>query len=84
MRHFTKALRKLLETDFALEAIRRQNKLRRLANYNWQHGFEFVKANFREHMAILDYLVRDDFEMAALLMRRHLETALNDDPNLKI
>nr|WP_280110247.1 hypothetical protein [Mesorhizobium sp. STM 4661] len=43
-----------------------------------------MKANYREHMAILDYLLREDFEMAALLMRRHLETALRYDPNLQL
>lgn len=81
---FHEGIAKASGNRFALEAMRRQNKLRRLANYNWQHGFDFVTANYREHMAILDYLLRNDFEMAALLMRRHLETALRYDPNLQL
>lgn len=60
---------------FFLDSIRRQNRLRRLANYNWRHGFDRVKANYTEHMAILDQLLAGDFELAALLMRRHLDIA---------
>ncbi|MEP7454171.1 GntR family transcriptional regulator [Phyllobacterium sp. SB3] len=62
---------------FFLESIKRQNRLRRLANYNWRHGFERVRENFAEHMAVLDQLEVGDFEMAALLMRRHLQLASN-------
>ncbi len=62
---------------FFLESMRRQNRLRRLANYNWRHGFERVRENYAEHMAVLDHLEGGDFEMAALLMRRHLQFASN-------
>ncbi|TXR47045.1 GntR family transcriptional regulator [Phyllobacterium endophyticum] len=60
---------------FFLESMRRQNRLRRLANYNWRHGFNRVRENYAEHMAVLDQLEKGDFEMAALLMRRHLQFA---------
>jgi len=60
---------------FFVEAIRRQNRLRRFSNYNWRHGFERVRANHAEHMAILDPLEAGDRELAALMMRRHLEAA---------
>lgn len=60
---------------FFVEAVRRQNRLRRFANYNWRHGFERVRANHAEHMAILDPLEAGDRELAALMMRRHLEAA---------
>jgi DNA-binding GntR family transcriptional regulator len=60
---------------FFLDAVRRQNRLRRFSNYNWRHGFERVRANHAEHMAILDPLEAGDHELAALMMRRHLEAA---------
>lgn len=56
-------------------AIQRQNRLRRLPNYNWQHGFERVRANHAEHMEILDRLEEGEREVAAALMRRHLRIA---------
>lgn len=60
---------------FLLEAMRRQNRLRRFSIYNWKHGFERVRANHAEHMEILSRLEAGDVELAALLMRRHLEIA---------
>lgn len=62
---------------FLLEAMRRQNRLRRFSIYNWKHGFERVRANHAEHMEILSRLEAGDMELAALLMRRHLEIAGN-------
>lgn len=60
---------------FVLDAIRRQNQVRRLFNYDWLYGFERVLVNSREHLAILDQLLAGDVEMAAILMRRHLQGA---------
>ncbi|WP_117193157.1 GntR family transcriptional regulator [Rhizobium terrae] len=54
------------------EAMHRQNQLRRLSNYNWQHGAERVAVTCREHLEILDRLERGDNEVAAALMRKHL------------
>ncbi len=56
-------------------AIQRQNRLRRLANYDWKHGRERVVVNCREHLEMLDRLQAGDIELAALLMRRHLDVA---------
>lgn len=60
---------------FFLDGIRRQNQLRRLSNYDWRYGAERVAVNSREHLAILDRLELGDREIAAILMRRHLEGA---------
>lgn len=68
---------------FFLEAIRRQNRLRRLSSYNWRHGFDRVKANYSEHIAILDMLEAGDFEFAATLMRRHLDLASQIKPSFE-
>ncbi|GHC73005.1 GntR family transcriptional regulator [Limoniibacter endophyticus] len=57
------------------EAMNRQNQLRRLSNYNWQHGSDRVAVTCREHLEILDRLERGDNEVAAVLMRKHLSGA---------
>lgn len=57
------------------EAMNRQNQLRRLSNYNWQHGSERVVVTCSEHLEILDRLEHGDNEVAAALMRKHLTGA---------
>lgn len=54
------------------EAMHRQNQLRRLSNYNWQHGSERVAVTCREHLEILERLEKGDQDVAAALMRKHL------------
>jgi len=56
-------------------AIQRQNRLRRLSNYDWKHGRERVEVNCREHLEILDSLQAGNNELAAVLMHRHLAVA---------
>lgn len=56
-------------------AIQRQNRLRRLSNYDWKHGRERVEVNCREHLEMLARLEAGDHELAALLMHRHLDVA---------
>lgn len=56
-------------------AIQRQNRLRRLSNYDWKHGRERVEVNCREHLEMLARLEAGDNELAALLMHRHLDVA---------
>ena len=60
---------------FIHSAIRRQNQLRRLSNYDWIFGFERVEVNCREHLQILDSVEAGDLEVAAAQMRRHLQRA---------
>jgi DNA-binding GntR family transcriptional regulator len=54
------------------EAMHRQNQLRRLSNYSWQHGSDRVAVTCQEHLEILDRLEHGDQEVAAALMRKHL------------
>jgi DNA-binding GntR family transcriptional regulator len=60
---------------FFVLAIQRQNRLRRLSNYDWKHGRERVEVNCREHLEILSRLEAGDHELAALLLHRHLDLA---------
>lgn len=60
---------------FFVAAIQRQNRLRRLANYDWKHGRERVEVNCREHLEMLAHMHAGDSELAALLMQRHLHVA---------
>lgn len=60
---------------FFKEAMRAQNRIRRLSLYHWRHGFDRVQVNYSEHMQILDELENRNFAKAAELMRRHLESA---------
>lgn len=58
-----------------LLALQQQNRLRRFLNYDWRLGFGRVVASCTEHLEILDRLEAGDTEIAALLLRRHLERA---------
>lgn len=60
---------------YLANAIQRQNRLRRLSNYDWTHGAARVLVNCREHLEILERLEARDQEIAAALMRRHLQQA---------
>lgn len=60
---------------YFVAAMQRQNRLRRLANYDWKHGRERVEVNCREHLEMLARLHAGDVELAALLMQRHLDVA---------
>ena len=57
---------------FFHSAMRRQNQLRRLSNYDWDQGMERVRVNCTEHMAMLDHLEASENEVASALMRSHL------------
>lgn len=61
-------------------ATERQNQLRRLSNYHWPRGFGRVETSCREHLGILARLEQADVEMAALLMRRHLDNTARLPP----
>lgn len=61
---------------FIHSAIRRQNQLRRLSNYDWAYGFERVVVNCREHLQMLATIEAGDFQLASALMRSHLQRAM--------
>lgn len=56
-------------------AMQQQNRLRRFVNVYWTHGPERVEVSCREHLDILARLEAGDNEVAAALMRRHLQQA---------
>lgn len=56
-------------------AIAQQNRLRRFVNVHWTEGAERVQVSCREHLEILDRVAAGDREVAAALMRRHLQQA---------
>jgi len=62
---------------FFAMAIHQQNRLRRFVNVHWTYGAERVQVNCREHLEILARLQNGESEVAAALMRRHLELASN-------
>lgn len=60
---------------FLLAAVQQQNRLRRFSNYDWGYGPARVAQSCAEHLEILDRLEQGETELAALLLRRHLERA---------
>lgn len=56
-------------------AIQQQNRVRRFVNYSWDEGRERVVTSCREHLEILDRVEAGNRDIAAALMRRHLELA---------
>ena len=60
---------------YLAHAIRRQTRFRRLADYAWTYGMERVAVCCHEHIEILTRLEARDFDVAAALMKRHLQNA---------
>lgn len=60
---------------YMLLAVQQQTRLRRFSNYEWSFGYERVVVSCTEHIEILDRLERGERDVAAALMRRHLERA---------
>ena len=56
-------------------AIQQQNRVRRFVNYSWDEGRERVVTSCREHLEILERIEAGSPDIAAALMRRHLELA---------
>jgi DNA-binding GntR family transcriptional regulator len=55
--------------------VQQQNRLRRFANYDWTYGHERVIVSCREHLEILGRVEAGERDIAAALLRRHLERA---------
>jgi DNA-binding GntR family transcriptional regulator len=72
---FHEGLARASGNRYMLGIVQQHNQLRRFLNYNWVYGPERVLSSVREHLALLDSLEEGDREMAALLMRRHLDEA---------
>lgn len=58
--------------DLIVDIIRRQNRLRRLAEFFSYSRIERIRASMLEHVAILDALLAGDQAWASALMRQHL------------
>jgi len=58
---------------YALDELRRQNRLRRLMEYRITLDKERIQRQCREHLEILDRIEAGDRTGAAELMRRHLD-----------
>jgi len=61
---------------FMHSAVRRQNQMRRLSNYDWTYGYERVVVNSREHLQMLATIEAGDYQLASALMRSHLQRAM--------
>ncbi|WP_017802905.1 GntR family transcriptional regulator [Winslowiella toletana] len=60
---------------FVIQAIQQQNRLRRLMEFGSYHNKRRVKEWCEEHVAILDALRDNKHQLAAELMRKHLQVA---------
>lgn len=60
---------------YLLMAVQQQNRLRRFANYDWVYGEERVVTSCTEHLEMLERLLAGENDVAAIMMRRHLERA---------
>ncbi|WP_353186225.1 GntR family transcriptional regulator [Bosea sp. (in: a-proteobacteria)] len=81
---FHEGLAAATQNRFFHSAVRRQNQLRRLSNYDWGLGFERVQVNCTEHIAMLDHLEAGENEVASALMRSHLLRASKLDLGLRL
>jgi DNA-binding GntR family transcriptional regulator len=58
--------------EMIVDIVRRQNRLRRLAEFVSYARLERVRQSMTEHVTIIDALLAGDSDWAAALMRRHL------------
>ena len=66
------SLGKKMSDVLIVDIVRRQNRLRRLAEFVGYGRLERVRASMEEHVAIIDALLAGDRDWAAALMRQHL------------
>lgn len=69
---FHEALARGSRNDLVVDIIRRQNRLRRLAEFFSYSRLERIRASMMEHVAILDALLAGDPAWASALLRQHL------------
>lgn len=66
---------------FLIQAIRHQNRLRRLTEYEYYADRERMLASCREHAAILDAVGRGHVARASELMRHHINASWRSRPS---
>ena len=64
--------------DLVLDVIRRENRLRRLAEYASYRRTERVRDSISEHLQIIDALLSGNAGWASALMRQHLMVSLDE------
>ena len=77
---FHEMLASLSGNTFVLNAVRQQNRLRRLAEYEGYSNRRRLRAWCNEHLAIIERLLQGDRPGASTLMRRHLSKASQNPP----
>ncbi|MCZ0734340.1 GntR family transcriptional regulator [Phreatobacter sp. AB_2022a] len=60
---------------YLLLALQQQTRLRRYTNYEWRYGPERVKVSCQQHLEIIGRLEAGEVEVAAALLRQHLDLA---------
>jgi len=78
---FHEAIGDFCGNRFLSHAIRLQNRLRRLSEYENYNDRARLRESCREHIAILDAIEAQDFARAAELLRRHIEVSQQVRPN---
>ena len=63
--------------ELIVETIQKQNRIRRLNEFLGYERLDRVRGSIREHLGILDSLMRDDREWAAAQLRQHLKRSLD-------
>lgn len=69
---FHESLAQLTGNDLVTDVVRRQNRLRRLAEYVGYVRLDRVAESLREHIRVLEALLEGDRSWAAALLRQHL------------
>jgi DNA-binding GntR family transcriptional regulator len=64
--------------DLIVDIIRRENQLRRLAEYVGYSRLERIRDFMSEHVRIIDALMASDLTWAAALLRKHLVVSLEE------
>jgi len=72
---FHELLASFSNNSFVLAAMRQQNRLRRLLEYQSYANAARLRAGCSEHVAVIDALLGGDRPLAARLLRQHLENA---------
>ncbi len=71
-RGFTRRWRQGRANDMIVDVVRRQNRLRRLAEYVGYTRLDRTRISMAEHVGIVDALLSGDVASASALLRRHL------------
>jgi DNA-binding GntR family transcriptional regulator len=61
--------------DMIVDIVKRQNRIRRLAEFFSYSRIERIRTSMNEHVAILDALLTGDRNWASALMRQHLSVS---------